>query len=229
MAMSKILRMVKVIFGIILISFGSLVFLGGILDQEARIAIVFGLIFIGLGLLLCRRKKKIEEKAKTDLAPVKEKSDKVEQLHKEKIYRNAIITTPLANKGTGMARCRRCGKGGLFHKVNERGLCADCARIEALETEAQKLQEDIGRFKSLCSENETAYNEIKEKKDVLYNKIAEKAKRDALNQIAYQIDNRNKELQSLTDDLDVLKKEILQKHSEIIVLDENIMLESFAK
>jgi hypothetical protein len=72
------------------------------------------------------------------------------------------------------------------------------------------------------------YNTIKEKKEILYNEIASKAKRDALNQIADQIDSRNRELQSLNDGLEALKKEILQKHDEIIVLDENIMLESFA-
>jgi hypothetical protein len=222
------MRIVKTILGIILILFGSFIFLGGILDQEARIAIFFGLIFIGLGLLLCRNKKKIEEKTKTDVVSVKEKQNKIEQSHKENIYRDATITTPSANRRIGMARCKRCGKGGFFHKVNKWGLCAECARIEALEFEVQKIQEDIDRFKSLRSESETAYNEIKEKKDTLYNQIAEKAKNDALIQIADQIDNKNKELQSLTNGLDALKKEILQKRNEIIVLDENIMLESFA-
>jgi hypothetical protein len=192
-AMSKILRIVKVIFGIILISFGLFIFLGGILDQEARIAIVFGLVFIGLGLLLCRRKKKIEEQTKTDLVSVKEKPDKVEQPHKEKIYRDAI-TTPLVNKGIGMAKCRRCGKGGLFHKVNADGLCVDCERIAKLEKEERQLRTDIEQLTNDFSQVKESYKEIKQNRDSLYSEIAEKAKKDALDQIANQINDKKKEL-----------------------------------
>jgi LPXTG-motif cell wall-anchored protein len=229
--MSKILRIVKVILGIILMLFGFLLFVAGFSDQEARAAIVIGLVFIGSGVLLFRKKKKPEAKNKTE---PKEKPDKVEQPHKEKIYRDAIITTPLTNKGTGMARCKRCGKGGIFHKVNERGLCIDCARIEALEIEAKKLQEDIEHFKSLRAEsetayhkdidhfrslhaaNETAYNEMKEKKEILYKEIAEMAKKDALSQIASQINEKNKELQGIIDNIGENKN-----HLDNIIFEQN--------
>jgi LPXTG-motif cell wall-anchored protein len=211
--------------------FGFLLFVAGISDQEARAAIVIGLIFMGLGILLFRKKKKLKAKERIEPISLEEQPDKIKQSRKEKTYKDTILSAnivSLAKRGTGMATCKRCGKSGFFHKVNERGLCLDCARIEALELEARKIQEEINNFKTLRAADETAYNEIKEKKEILYNKIAEKAKKDALNQIIDQIDNGNKELQRLNNCLEDLKKEIVQKHNDIIVLDENIMLETFA-
>jgi hypothetical protein len=131
-------------------------------------------------------------------------------------------------KGRGMATCRRCGKGGFFHKVNEQRLCVDCARIEALEAEEKQLQENIAHFKTEYSLNEKSYKNMKENRDILYNEIAEKAKKDALAQISELIDSKNNELQKLTNAKKSLENEIKQKHNEILVLDENILLESFA-
>jgi hypothetical protein len=228
------MKVIKIFFSIIFGVIGAILTIGGIADPEGHIVVPFGLIFLFLGIVLFR-KKKVNAKRKTNsiaLDEQKEQSDTIDQSHK-KTYRDSIITPSLANKGTGMARCKRCGKGGLFHKVNERGLCVDCARIDALEFEAQKIQEDIDRFKSLRTETETAYqeyvdniklwrtkneadyqkdverlkimrteqvaayNEIKEKREILYMKIANKAKEDALSQIASQINDKNVELQSV--------------------------------
>lgn len=40
-----------------------------------------------------------------------------------------------------MAKCVKCGKKGLFHKVNKRGLCADCAAADLREREVKKIEE----------------------------------------------------------------------------------------
>jgi septal ring factor EnvC (AmiA/AmiB activator) len=107
-----------------------------------------------------------------------------------------------------MAKCKRCGKGGLFHKVNENGICIECERIEKLEEEEKQLKAIIeqlktdyskteGQLKSNIEQLEKSYQEIKQNKDSLYNEIAEKAKKDALNQIAKQIDDKNNELQNI--------------------------------
>jgi hypothetical protein len=127
-----------------------------------------------------------------------------------------------------MAKCKRCGKGGLFLKVNDNGVCADCERIEKLEAEENRLKSGIEHFQSEYSKYEHSYNDIKQKRDNLYNEISEKAKNDALDQIASQIDVKNKELQNINNKLETLIKEADQKQQELIVLDENIMLESFA-
>jgi predicted RNase H-like nuclease (RuvC/YqgF family) len=177
---------------------------GGVLDQEARVAIVIGLIFIGLGILLFR-KKKIAVKTSSDF--LKDQVAKNKQPHEEKVFRDSV-NTALTKKGKGMATCKHCGKGGLFHKVNEHGLCADCARIEALELEAQKIQEKIDIFKALRFENETAYNEIKEKREILYSQIADKAKKDALVQITSQINAKNAELQSIIGNIEENKQQL---------------------
>ena len=38
-----------------------------------------------------------------------------------------------------MARCSRCGRGGLFRKLNENGLCSDCATLDAIEKRQSHL------------------------------------------------------------------------------------------
>lgn len=74
-----------------------------------------------------------------------------------------------------MAKCKKCGKGGLFFKVNKDGLCKKCelAEIEAQIAEKEKLlaqQEEIQRnldsvirrtekIKSLAKSIKSAYDE----------------------------------------------------------------------
>ena len=42
-----------------------------------------------------------------------------------------------------MAKCKRCGKGGLFFKVNTNGICKDCERIEKLEEDIIRLEHGL--------------------------------------------------------------------------------------
>jgi hypothetical protein len=247
------MKIIKIVFGIIFIVIGTILTIGGIADPEGHIVIPFGLIFLFLGIILLR-KKKVDVKEKTESIPLskqKDQPDKIIQSHK-KIYQDSTITPSVAKRGSGMARCKRCGKCGLFHKVNERGLCLDCARIEALEIEAKKIQEDIERLKSLRTEQEAdyqkyvdnlkswrtkneadyqedverlksmrseqveAYNEIKEKKDILYNEIADKAKEEALSQIASQLNDKNTELLTIIDNIRENKN-----HLDNIIFEQN--------
>jgi DNA repair exonuclease SbcCD ATPase subunit len=120
-----------------------------------------------------------------------------------------------------MAKCVKCGKSGIFFKVNTEGICKDCERIEKLKTEKNKLKFAIELLEIDYSRTQKSYEEIRQNRDNLYAEIAEKAKKDALGQIADQIDDRNKELQKLNDRLNVLNE-------EVIVLEEDVMLESFA-
>jgi hypothetical protein len=53
-----------------------------------------------------------------------------------------------------MARCKRCGKGGLFFKINADGICNDCERIEGLEAEEKQLKSRIERLISEYSRTE---------------------------------------------------------------------------
>jgi chromosome segregation ATPase len=93
-----------------------------------------------------------------------------------------------------MAKCNRCGKGGLLHRVNASGICVECERIEKLEAEESQLKSSIEQLKTNHSQTEKSYNEIKQNRDTLYNEIAKKAKKDALEQIADQIVDKKTEL-----------------------------------
>jgi len=77
-----------------------------------------------------------------------------------------------------LAKCKRCSKGGLFFKVNPSGICKDCERIEKLEQEETQLKKEIERLLNERQKNELSYNDIKERRDALYNEIAEKARND---------------------------------------------------
>jgi chromosome segregation ATPase len=93
-----------------------------------------------------------------------------------------------------VAKCKRCGKGGLFLKVNVNGVCANCERIEKLEAEESQLKSSIEQLKTNHLQTEKSYQEIKQNRDHLYNEIAEKAKKDALVQIENQIADKKTEL-----------------------------------
>lgn len=58
--------------------------------------------------------------------------------------------------------------------------------------------ERIAKMKDAISIHEKSYNEIKDKRYTLYQKIADKAKKDALSQISSQIDIKNAELQAIS-------------------------------
>lgn len=96
-----------------------------------------------------------------------------------------------------MAKCNKCGKGGLFFKVNSDGICKECERIARLQAEERQLQERIAKTQAVLSISEKSYNEMKDKRDALYKEIADQAKKDALSQLSSQIDSTNAELQGI--------------------------------
>lgn len=93
-----------------------------------------------------------------------------------------------------MAKCIKCGKRGLFFKVNSNSICKECDRIVQLQAEEQQLQERIAKIKDDYSVNEKALNEMKDNRDILYKEISDQAKKDALIKISDQIDSKNVEL-----------------------------------
>ncbi len=105
----------------------------------------------------------------------------------------------------------------MFFKVNVQGLCSNCERIEKLEYEEANLKKEIDDLQIDYRKTEQAYKSIKEDHDTLYNKIAEQAKNDI-----------KKEFQETLEKVEQLQKEITEKRNEVIVLDESIMLETFA-
>ncbi|MCK9170504.1 MAG: GIY-YIG nuclease family protein [Treponema sp.] len=107
-----------------------------------------------------------------------------------------------------MAKCSKCGKSGLFFKVNQQGLCKDCERIEKLTQEEAEIKSQIENFTAKRAEAEKSYEQIKATRDTLYNQIASKAKEDALHEIQNQIDAERQELRTVTDEVESKNKQL---------------------
>jgi hypothetical protein len=129
------------------------------------------------------------------VAPVSDKVLPVSEEQKPIYDKSASIPkTKKFTGGTKMGKCKRCGKGGLFHKVNDQGICLDCNRIVSLELEAKKLTDDIERLKTDHHEQTVKYEEIRNTKEKLFNEIAESAKKKAFADIADQLNEKQSEL-----------------------------------
>jgi chromosome segregation ATPase len=112
-----------------------------------------------------------------------------------------------------MARCNKCGKSGFFFKVNPNGTCKECERIAGLQAEECQLQENITKERADYSIVEKSYNELKDKRDALYQEIADQAKQNALTQISSQIDSKKAELQAIIAQAEE-KQKLLESISE---------------
>lgn len=80
-----------------------------------------------------------------------------------------------------MAKCKQCGKGGLFFRVNRGGICSDCERLEKIALKESQIKTAVERLTEEYQKTERAYQDIKENRDRLYNEIAEQAKTDIKN------------------------------------------------
>lgn len=103
-----------------------------------------------------------------------------------------------------MAKCTKCGKGGLFRKLDEHGLCETCAYEEFkahdwADYEASKIrdmaewQQKIDTLKSEATEYENKYNESKDN----YDRIVEELRAKAVQKAQAQIDNLELQASSL--------------------------------
>lgn len=60
-----------------------------------------------------------------------------------------------------VAKCIRCGRGGLFRKLNEKGLCKDCAVLVEIEEKKEHLSHEISELDLTLADRQKTYNEIK--------------------------------------------------------------------
>lgn len=107
-----------------------------------------------------------------------------------------------------MAKCIKCGKKGLFLKLNSNGVCVDCVHKEEI---AQKDKE-IARLNDLL---------LPEQQDII--KLNEE-----IHNLNSTVEQKNKELSSINTKVSQLNAEIKSKRKEIIVLDDEILYQSFA-
>ncbi|MFH1962054.1 MAG: GIY-YIG nuclease family protein [bacterium] len=107
-----------------------------------------------------------------------------------------------------MAKCSKCGKSGIFFKVNSIGKCKECEHIEKLLEEEASIKSQIEMLTAKRIETEKSYETIKTTRDTLYNQISEKAKKDALQAIQSEIDSQNSKLTNLRSEIDNSDKQL---------------------
>lgn len=97
-----------------------------------------------------------------------------------------------------MAKCSKCGRKGLFFKVNENGLCKDCAALDIiahekanLETQISMRRADLSALQIKIAEETEQFESISENRQSVYNSIKRQAEYDAINNIQNEIDSLN--------------------------------------
>ncbi len=60
-----------------------------------------------------------------------------------------------------MAKCSKCGKSGIFFKVNTQGKCKECERVEKLLAEENEIKSQIELLNTKRAETEKSYESIK--------------------------------------------------------------------
>lgn len=120
-----------------------------------------------------------------------------------------------------MAKCSKCGRKGLFFKVNENGLCKDCAALDLIAHEKANLETQIGMCKTdlsalqqKISEETEQFNIISANKQQVFDKIKQLAKADAIAEVQDKIDSlkverdkRELEVSDVTEQLNKINSE----------------------
>ncbi len=119
-----------------------------------------------------------------------------------------------------MAKCQKCGKKGLFLKLNSDGYCKNCALIDlenkknALENEIAGLKErskageaQLSELRGKIAQESKALNEFQAKRSEVYNILKGQAETAALTKIKDQIDDLEAEKNEKESELKTLKTE----------------------
>lgn len=106
-----------------------------------------------------------------------------------------------------MAKCSNCGRKGLFFKVNEQGLCNDCAGLKIieqqkneLERETETLKENISELRNKNSVETAKLNDLKQEYNNIYDELKNKAEADAISAIQDRIDELNLKLKNVSEE-----------------------------
>ena len=129
-----------------------------------------------------------------------------------------------------MAKCSKCGRKGLFFKVNENGLCKDCAALDLIAHEKANLETQIGMCKTdlsalqqKISEETEQFNIISANKQQVFDKIKQLAKADAIAEVQDKIDSlkverdkRELEVSDITEQLNKINSEYASTQKKAI-------------
>ena len=124
-----------------------------------------------------------------------------------------------------MAKCNKCGRKGLFFKVNSEGLCPECAAQTLIDKEKQNIEEKRQQLNRDISDAEqrvakahrdlaneaSEFERLKAERQKMYNEIKRQAESAAYATIKNQID----ELTSQKDKLDREVSEIIEQKNKL--------------
>lgn len=80
-----------------------------------------------------------------------------------------------------MSKCTRCGRGGLFRKINAQGFCSDCDALVKIENQRNGLIEEIKQLGATLSDKQQAYSALKAEAEAAALKQAADALQDIEN------------------------------------------------
>lgn len=86
-----------------------------------------------------------------------------------------------------MAKCTRCGKSGIFFRVEVSGNCKDCERIKKLESDEQDLHSRIEGLNKKLLTTTQHLKDVTESRDSLFQEISDAAKKVAFEEISSKI------------------------------------------
>jgi len=81
-----------------------------------------------------------------------------------------------------MAKCKKCGRKGLFFKVNSDGMCADCAALTEIEKKKHEMEawisaeeKKLAEVQNNISLKNEELNRLEVKRQEIYNTIKAQA------------------------------------------------------
>lgn len=96
-----------------------------------------------------------------------------------------------------MAKCKRCGKKGLFLKVDGNGLCSGCQAVVEQEAQAARIKEQNEKQCAYYAERIASLRSELEDQESIFNEIKAEAEKAALKDIDEKVAAKNAELQAL--------------------------------
>ncbi len=131
-----------------------------------------------------------------------------------------------------MSKCKHCGKNGLFMKTNRDGLCQNCAVNVELEEKERNLRGTIAdlevKLNTVQQKTTALTNDYDKKFNLLRNRAEEAAMasiKEELQTIKTEITGKSIELNTITAELETLKKDNEALHIKYI--KEKNLYESF--
>lgn len=114
-----------------------------------------------------------------------------------------------------MAKCKKCGRKGLFFKVNHIGLCTNCETLNELENKQRLIEmhieeqsDKLQRFTTCAENKQQEIEKLETERKRIYDEIKEQAEKDAISKIQTEIDNLNSEKESCYSSVEATKEEL---------------------